>query len=269
MGSYKEVYNREVEGLFGNLKRTKFEEAQTADAARQEGSLGPLVPFSINGSDVFDETDTMDILVYVPDVIMRVVEARVVLAFKEFFAPATTVVSGGGSTSGASSSETSSAAGSHNHLMFDYISDIPNATTARRFQARINDGGAGTGVTLDQEGGAGDMWTFGSAAAHQHTLIHTHSTPAHAHDLSYGVYKEALPASHSVTLTVFQWDGSAWVLVTTIGGLTGMVEDIDLTDHIVDPGKYRISLQSAGGQPNGGRLGCDAAGYVVGAIQPR
>ena len=104
--------------------------------------------------------------------------------------------------------------------------------------------------------------------AHTHGISHTHSTPNHTHSLTYGVYKEAYPASHSVSLKVYAWDDdAAWDLVTTISGITEDVSEQDLTAYITGPGIWRLELKSAAAQPNGGRLGCDVSGFVIGALQ--
>lgn len=266
MSSFKETYTDEVEGLFSRLRPKNLR--AKADAVTQEGELVPLVPFSFNGADVFDSTDTMDMLIYVPDEMVSVVKARVVLAFREFFAPATTVASGGGSTSGASSASTSGSGSAHSHEVLRYVNDIPGATTNRNYQGR-DSGGSVYQVTLSTEGPGQSVYTYGAEASHTHGMSHTHTTPNHSHALSYGIYKETFPVSHSVELRLYEWSGTAWTLLHTVTGLTDDVEDVDLGSYIDAPGKYRVSLKSAAGQPQGGRLGCDAAGHVVGAIQPR
>lgn len=261
--NFKEIYNEEVESLFGNLR--KKPDRQKVDSVTQEGPLAPLVPMSINGADVFDSTDTMDILVYVPVEMLRVVKARLILSFREFFAPATAAASGGGATSGASSASSSGSGDNvHSHVMFDWVDDVPPALTKRHFSD------PGTGIrdfAIEASSGA-DIVSDLVSVSHTHGIPHTHTTPAHTHGLTYGVFKEAMPASHSVEVRVYEWTGSAWSLLETITGLTLDVEEVDLDNSIDASGKYRISIKSAAGQPNAGRLGCDAAGFVIGAMQP-
>jgi len=48
--------------------------------------------------------------------------------------------------------------------------------------------------------------------------------------------------------------------------LTTDAPNIDLTAYITGPGRWRIVLQSAAAQPNGGRLGAHISGWVLGAI---
>lgn len=292
--SFKQQYQEEVDQLFGKLKPKG---AISKDAVVQEGPLTPLVPFGLNGADVIDSTDSMDVLVYIPDIVLKVLKASVVLVFRQFFSSATSASSGGGATSGASSTSTSDGGGSstptsgassassaggtsHTHQWASYIADQAPGGTSRLY----TDAGAtnfwiptnnpsnlftGTEVT-------GGEHTHGIAhthtvtiGSHTHGIAHTHSTPAHAHGLTYGVFKEAMPASHSVELRVYKWSGTVWTLLDTITGLTDDVEDVDLTGSITGPGKFKIALISAAAQPNGGRLGVDVAGHVVCAIQPR
>jgi hypothetical protein len=68
-------------------------------------------------------------------------------------------------------------------------------------------------------------------------------------------------------LKVYELVGSAWVLRGTISGLTDDTEEVDLLPYIIGPGRWRIVLQSAAAQPNGGRLGAHLSGYLFGAVQ--
>jgi len=88
--------------------------------------------------------------------------------------------------------------------------------------------------------------------AHDHGIAHTHTTPhhdhsipSHMHGLTYGVFKEAHPASHSATLRVYELVGSTWTLRATIAGLTADAEDVDLTQWITGAGCWRLDLFSA------------------------
>lgn len=242
---------------------------------------GQMVPFSFGGADVFDTTDTMDVFLFVPDRMYVLIESRVLLRFREFFAAAKSAVSsgsltsdsGGGSTSGASSASTSASAnlGSHSHLVGSFVSSTPGAFTNRRY-ATVDGGGMDFNIETN------DVISFSSGTTsigvHDHTIAHTHTTPAHAHTvpghthtLVYGVQKEAYPASHSVTLKVYELEAGAWVLRGTIPALIADIEDLDLTAFIGGPGNWRLELKSDAAQPNGGRLGADVSGYVLGAIQ--
>lgn len=284
--SIKTTQDEELDRLFGNLTRKPHMRAEQ-EATPHEGQPATYVPFSFNGADVFDETDTMDVLIYIPDEMVKIVKARAVLSFREFFAPATAASSGGGSTSGSSSasstasggssSPTSTGGGAHNHRMFEGLGAVPGITSDHGYRARLSNGSDYDMILKVATGSALDMYTRDSASDHSHSvtvpdhshgIAHTHSTPAHAHGLTYGVFKEPMPASWSVELRLYSWSGTAWTLVASItSGLTSQIEDVDLSDYILTPGKYRISLKSAAGQPNDGRLGCDIAGHVVGAIQ--
>jgi hypothetical protein len=105
--------------------------------------------------------------------------------------------------------------------------------------------------------------------AHTHTTPnHQHTVPGHVHSLTPASTKEAYPASHSVTLKLYNWDDdAAWDLVGTISGITEDVTDLDILPYITGAGQWEIRLQSAGGQPNGGRLGAHLSGFLVGYIQ--
>ena len=240
---------------------------------------GQLVPFSFSGADVFDDTDTMDVFLAVPDRMYITIEVSARIRFREFFAAAKSASSGGGSTSGASSasssgassSSTSDATGTHNHYLGIFSSSTPGVYTKRKMVG-FDSGGSNWLFNLETES-AIDYYTSntqGSHAhgiAHTHGIPHTHTTPDHTHALVYGVFKETYPVSHSVTLKVYELVTGAWTLRTTTSGLTGDFETVDLTQWIDGPGDWRLELKSAGGQPNGGRLGCDVYGFVLGAIQ--
>jgi hypothetical protein len=275
MSSYREVYNEQVEGLFGSLKSTKFDGKAKQDKTPQEGTPAIYVPFSFGGSGYFATGENDDVLIYIPDTMVNVVEARVILSFREYFAPATSVSSGGGSTSGSggSSSPTSASEAAHRHQMFFWQSDTVVGAAASKYGVK-NSGGADLSLELPIQGGSNsNLYTYTADGGHSHVVTiaaHTHTTPAHSHDLAFGVYKEAFPASIDVELRIYSWSGTAWTQVgSTITGLVDEVEDVDLAAYITGPGKYRLHLQSDVGAPQGGRLGYTAAGHIVGAIQPR
>lgn len=214
-------------------------------ATRNRQPQGQLVPFSFSGADVFDDTDTMDVFLAVPDRMYVTLEVSARIRFRQYFAAAKAASSGGGSTSGASSASSSGSNTAH-----------------------VIDGG--TGSHSHGGGPAASSHPFGSVQAvndHTHAIGHTHSTPNHTHGLDYGVFKESYPGSHSVTLKVYELEGGSWTLRATVPGLTDDFETIDLVSWITGPGDWRLELKSDASQPNGGRLGCDVYGYVLGAIQ--
>ncbi len=198
---------------------------------------GQLVPYSFSGTGIFDSGSPMRVFVKIPDRMYVLVESRATIAFRQFQAPATAASSGGGSTTNEKS------------LTFG-MTTVPthNHTDPQGGSTGLADGLGGTSV-------------IGSIDPH------SHSTPNHSHGLAYGTYEEAFPASHSVTLRTYRRDGTAWTLVSTIAGLTDDLEDVDLTAVLDGPGDWRLELLSAGGQPNGGRLGAELYGSVLGAIQ--
>lgn len=246
-----------------------------------------LIPFAINGAGYFDDANTMSVFVYLPSRMYALTEARVMLNFREFFAPATTIASGGGSTSGSggSSTPTSSSGGSatptsdsstssdHQHRWALWQNNAPGAHTNRLYADQ-----QGTAIVLETDAG-NDLYTTNNGAyshthavtiaGHTHTVTiaaHTHTTPDHTHSISYGVYKEAYPASHSVDLKLYQYS-AGWNLIHTFSALTTDQPEVDMTDYLTSTGKWRIDLISEAAQPNSGRLGCDVSGFVLGAVQ--
>jgi hypothetical protein len=226
---------------------------------------GQLVPYSFGGGGILDTGSPLYVYAKIPDRVYVIVEALVSLSFRQFLAPATaaassgtlTSVSGGGSTSGSSSSATSSDDG--------ILLLVENSNTHSHAG-----GAAAQGVVGPTIGAA----LVKGTDPHHHTNPHTHSTPAHQHDinghthaLTYGTFEEAYPGSHSVTLKVYERVGGSWTLRGTFTGLTGDLEDVDLTAVMTGPGDWRLTVQSEAGQPQGGRLGCDVYGALTGAIQ--
>lgn len=272
-----DVNTRRTDHLLSLARGAKDTKASLGVQNRQP--QGQLVPFSFSGADVFDDADTMDVFIYIPDRIRMIADVKAFLRFREYFASAKTAASsgtltsasGGGATSGSSSASSSG-------------SSSDSTTNTGGFPVtgaimRHNHGG-GADPTWDNPGSSSAIIDIPTTnhyhgMGHTHGIPHTHSTPNHAHDvpghthaLVYGVYKEAMPASHSVTLKVYEWDDdSTWNLVATVSGITDDVSDQDLSAYITGAGIWRLELKSATAQPNGGRLGCDVAGYVLGAIQ--
>ncbi len=233
-------------------------------------------------SGVFDSTHAFEHFFFVPDRVAAIADMVAWLRFREFAAPARaasasgelTSDSGGGSTSGASSASTSSGGGAHRHLMFEHDSASGAEFNLHNFLAR---GASGDDYTVQQHSGAvEDIYTRDTAAAHIHGIAHTHATPdhqhttpAHDHGLAYGIFKEPMPATIEVEVGLWRRElsGGEWQLLAT----TTVTEEevfLDLLDLAgdVEPGLFRLTLQSAPGAPNGGRLTADVAGYGLGAI---
>ena len=258
--------------------------------------LGQLVrvPFNFNGSGVIDSDEPANFFVSISDRINVIAEAIVWLRFREFWAPARsasasgelTSNSGGGSTSGASSASSSDSGGSstptssndsaHYHTWADWRSgdDTAGAFTNRKYYDSNS-------AAFNLEGPASDLQSLGGTphthtvtiGGHTHGIAHTHTTPSHqhttpthTHDLTYGIFKETLPASWSVTMRVYKRENSSWSLVDTVAGLTSETHELDLAGAITGSGLWRLEFQSAAAQPNNGRLAIDVAGQVLGAI---
>jgi hypothetical protein len=227
---------------------------------------GNMMPIPIAAQGILDSGSPMYAYLKLTDRAYLVIEAKVSLAFRQFLAPATaaassgtlTSISGGGSTSGASSA-TSTASNSNSGVQME-----SNATHSHA------GGAAAQGVSTPTNGSA----LIVTLTGHTHDIPHTHATPAHQHDinghthaLTYGTFEETFPASHSVTLRVYERVGAAWTLRGTLAGLTADLVDVDLTAVIDGPGDWRLTVQSEAAQPNGGRLGCDLYGLVWVAVQ--
>lgn len=242
---------------------------------------GFLVPFSFSGADVFDSVDTMDVFIFIPDEMYRCIRTKVMIRFREFFSAAKTAAtsgsltsdSGGGATSGSSSASSSGSGQSHSHQIGAFEGTVATPTT-RGLKMPMGVGGLFVKVNVPTDAASGDPVATYDENGHSHGIPHTHSTPnhqhtvpGHAHALTYGVFKEAYPASHSVTLKVYELEDTTWLLRGTIAGLTGDIEELNLTPYIGYSGVWRLELKSDAAQPNGGRLGCDVAGFLLGAIK--
>lgn len=222
---------------------------------------GQLVPFSFSGQGVFDQDDTLEVHLYIPDRMHIAIESRVSIDFRPFFAAAKSAASGGADTSGPSSSSTTGVGSAHNHTFGIWQSNTPGAYTKRLFVE-----GSGIFYNAETDTSGGNL-VASNDTTHTHGMPHTHTTPNHTHGLTYGVFKEAYPASHNATLKVYELEAGVWTLRATITGLTADAEDLELTSYITGPGQWRLTLQSAAAQPNGGRLGAYLSGYVLGSIQ--
>jgi hypothetical protein len=230
---------------------------------------------SISDSVYFDTTTASVTGIYISDRIFRTIECRLAIDFDQYPMPVSAAASsgsltsdsGGGATSGSSSASSAANGGGHAHTWGQYVSDSPGAYTKRLYRD-------GPGINFNLEVASQSVLLSYDAADHTHGIPHTHSTPnhqhtvpGHTHSLTAAATKEAYPASHSVTLTVFELVDTTWTLRATISGLTEDAPDLDLTSYIVGPGRWRIVLQSAAAQPNGGRLGAHLSGFLCGAIQ--
>jgi hypothetical protein len=232
---------------------------------------------------------------YIPDRVNLAIECRLAIDFDSYPMPVSAAASGGGSTSGASSAASSASGGSstptsgassaatsadesaHNHTILSHIG------AAGGYGANKYQGANGNYYDLPSSGtqtlfsGDGSLHNHGMAhthvvtiGAHSHTIAHTHDIDAHSHSLTPASTKEAYPASHNVTLKVYKLVGATWTQQgSTISGITDDAPDLDLTAYIAtDPrGRWRVGLQSAAGQPNGGRIGAHLSGFLVAAIQ--
>jgi hypothetical protein len=222
---------------------------------------------------VFDSSSTFEHFFVVPARIYVLVEASWWIRFREFWAPATAAASGGGSTSGASSSSTSGSDGSHSHQMFAGANPALATPVRSGYLARTAGGSdhkVDIGVTAVLSGE--DLYTRGAAAAHDHGMAHTHSTPNHGHGLTYGIFKEAMPGSIDVDMGLWRkpFEGGSWDLLGSVSGLDEPEQFVDLTTLFDDEDPhalYRLTFQSAPAQPNGGRLAVDVVGTIIGAIQ--
>jgi hypothetical protein len=236
---------------------------QIRSAARSIGvrnrqPQGTIVAFSVSGSGVFDDTDTMDVFLSFPDRVYVLVETKIWLLFREFFTSAKSALASGALTSDSGGGSTSGSGGATSSGLTDGTTVVGSY-----MHAHTDPQGGNTGtVTVDE------LDHHHSIASHSHsTPAHVHSTPSHVHQLVYGVWKETMPASHSATLGVSRLDGSSWTPVVSIPGLTDDIHELNLTQYVDRPVLWRLRLKSDAGQPNGGRLGCDVAGAVLGAIK--
>jgi hypothetical protein len=210
---------------------------------------GQLVPINFSDSGVFDSGNAFVAGIYIPSRVYKTIECKVSIDFDQFWGPETGAASGGSGTSGNGTS--------HYHGVFNRQGG-PSGFAANGY----SDGQSGTSIVADLASGQSTLWSYAESAPHQHT------TPAHSHGITYGIYKETYPASHSVNLSVYLLVGSTWTLQgSTITGLTADSIEQDLSTYVTGPGKWRLVFQSAAAQPNGGRLGVHLSGYLLGAIQ--
>jgi len=199
-----------------------------------------LLPLSVSANGYLDSGSPMRGYVVIPTV-TTVSSAIIKLAFRQFMAPATAASSGGSATSGT---------GGHTHWWGIYVDDVPPARTKRDYLS--GDGTVGVNI---ETGSASSLKTSFEAEGD-----HAHSVPAHTHNLTYGTYEEAYPASHSVKVKTYELVAGVWTLRNTSAALTTDQASIDLTSIITGAGDWRFEILSDAAQPNGGRLGCDLYG---------
>jgi lysophospholipase L1-like esterase len=210
---------------------------------------GQLVPFSIADSVYFDTATASITGIYIPTRMYQTIECRLAIDFDQYPMPVSAAASGGGGTSGNGTS--------HNHRWAGYRSGTPGGYSLAKYLSGNSDAYVDLAPAALVDLNTGIDLT-----------PHTHSTPNHTHTLTAAASKEAYPASHSVNLTVYKLVTGAWVQQgATITGITADAPDIDLSAYVTGAGRWRIVLQSAAAQPNGGRLGAHLSGYVLGAIQ--
>ena len=219
----------------------------------------------IAGSVTFDDTEPGYIYFYVPSFTgfaFGVPAALINTHFREFWAPAKDAAGSGTLTSNSGGASTSGADHTHVHPMFLWQSNTPAAGTAVRKYWDSSAGG--TNINIDTSA-ANDLFSLAEAApGHNHsTPNHTHTVPGHTHNLTFGIFKETFPGSHSVDVLVQQFSGGSWTTVQTISNITA---DSDLgrsiAAGITAAGEYRLRFLSDAAQPNSGRLVADVSGYV-------
>jgi hypothetical protein len=282
------VYRPERDGLGGIVWRLRLQQAK--DLPRRTPRDLPTA-----ASGVFDSDEAYEHFFIMSDRVFLFTEALLWLRFREFFASAksaassgsltsdsgggSTTVSGGGSTSGNPGGLPTDGGSAHIHQVAAWVSDTPGVYTKRKYTA--------SGPTnMNIEAANANTIFVESEATHYHTLPgHTHSTPnhqhatpdhqhtvpGHTHGLVYGIFKETMPGSISVILGIYQKEspGEAWNLQVTVSGITDAEVLLDLTELGVTfgAGLWRLTLQSAAGQPNNGRLAVDVVGQAMGAVQ--
>jgi hypothetical protein len=100
---------------------------------------------------------------------------------------------------------------------------------------------------------------------HSHGMEHTHVVPAL--DLDYGMFEESMPASWSVTPTLYSVSGGgSLTLEHTFDPITDELTELDLIAHVTTAGRWLLRLQSDAAQPNNGRLVAQVYGAAIGAI---
>jgi len=225
-----------------------------------------------NGSSgVFDSNQTFESFFIASERIYLTVQFALWLRFREFWAPATAASSSGTLTSASSGTLTSASGGSSSPT-----SDASLIYTTHDGDHYHVETGTNTVSSGGHQHTAGTNGTSHShtvtIAGHDHTVAgHDHTVAGHVHGLDFGIFREAMPASINVDLKLWRkpFVGGAWALVTSISGLDQVEVYLDLTSWFVDDpsGLWLLTLKSAAGQPNGGRLAVDVVRDAYGAIQ--
>jgi hypothetical protein len=261
-----------------------------ADGSLTEAAFAARTrPIAIADSVYFDSVTPAITGLYIPGHIDHGDECRLAIDFDQYPMPVSAAASGGGTTATSASGGASTTpsgggsttgGGSHYHPLFIRTGD-PGGFALNGYSD-----GSGSSNVVDLFSEQSTLWSHAESSAHTHASPnHAHATPNHTHDttlaghthdttlaghthaLTATATKEAYPASHSVNLTVYLLVTGSWVQQgSTITGITTDAPDIDLTALITGPGRWRIVLQSAAGQPNGGRIGAHLSGYFVGVI---
>jgi hypothetical protein len=252
--------------------RARQKAAAQLNSLSSLGTRGQLVPINFSDSVYFDTATASVTSLYIPDRLYVTIEARVAIDFDQYPMPVSAASSSGGSTVTSAASSASTTAGkAHVHPFAVWNGNTPGAFTKRQFGAYKSGAIAYFNLETDALTSAGFLDTDqDGAGGHAHNMPHTHDAtlPDHTHPLTAGSSKEAYPASHNVTLNVYLLVGTTWTQQgATITGLTTDAPVLDLTAYITGPGRWRIVLQSAAAQPNGGRIGAHMSGYVLGGLQ--
>lgn len=246
---------------------------------------------ALSNSGVFDSDEPFDHFFVLPDRIGLIVDAVAWFRFREFTAPAksavssgtltsdsgggSTTVSGGGATSGNPGGLPTAGGTDHLHRLAAWVSDTAGAFTNRKYSTsnvpNINVEASNQNDIYVESEGTHFHTLPGhthSTPNHQHaTPNHQHTVPGHTHGLTYGIFKEAMPGSIDVNVGVYIHESEAWQFLGTFSGIKETEIMLDLSPFVDRAGLYRLTLQSAPAQPNGGRLSVDVTGFIMGAIQ--
>jgi hypothetical protein len=286
-----------------NSRRTEWllELEKGAAAARSTLGIhgrqpqGQLVPLTFSGSSVFDEDIDMEVMFDIPDRLFLIVEARLKVQLRRFWAPSKAASAGGASTetSGSSSASSSASGGGatstsnlplettdHTHSIFSSTGAAHGYTTPTGYIGTpggmhldlLTDGAAAIGTAVTPVPHHHDV----NIPSHSHGIGHTHdvSLPSHTHGLDYGIFREGWPVDGGgaddwrVHVYVDQLDGSSWDQVWSDSIETGETfYEVDLSAIITEPGSWRIRLGSYIGHDNEGRLAADVWGSLVAALE--
>lgn len=249
---------------------------------RREFGSGILlsVPHPFGGPTLFDSDEPGELFFVLGERVKAIAELIVWIRFREFWAPAKAAASGGGATSGSQSTPSGGGSTSgahddtHSHIWARHLNNGGIAGTARTYEPGFNAGGVSQ-VELETNTGSDNLRTSTVGTLHTHSTpahthpSHDHTVPGHGHDLDYGIFREALPGSIDVNLGIYrrELEGGSWDLLASVSGIEEAEVAFDFEDVIEDEelvaGLWRVTLQSAAGQPQGGRLAADVAGTAL------